>query len=62
MWIMGLKKDYQEAREWVATKLNFTTDHRVQFFEITIRILGGLLSIYNLSGDQIYLNKSVRIV
>lgn len=50
--IMGLKKEADDARELIATKLRFDHDMYVQNFEITIRLLGGLLSGYQLSGDQ----------
>lgn len=33
----------------------------VNLFEITIRILGGLLSAYHLSGDEVFKQKAVRI-
>lgn len=50
--IMGLKKEAKEAQELIATKLNFDQDIDVQNFEITIRLLGGLLSSYQMTGDK----------
>jgi len=50
--IMGLKKEAKEAQELIATKLNFDQDIYVQNFEITIRLLGGLLSSYQMTGDK----------
>ncbi|XP_040818860.1 endoplasmic reticulum mannosyl-oligosaccharide 1,2-alpha-mannosidase [Ochotona curzoniae] len=58
MWILGLKSEFQEARNWVAEKLTFDKDVEVNLFESTIRILGGLLSAYHLSGDRIFLSKA----
>lgn len=49
--IMGLKKEAKEAQELIATELNFDQDLKVQNFEITIRLLGGLLSAYQLTND-----------
>lgn len=49
-----------EAREWVATKLTFNVNRDVNLFECTIRALGGLLSAYYLTNDDLYLNKAVR--
>ncbi len=49
--IMGLKKEAKEAQELIATQLNFDQDLNVQNFEITIRLLGGLLSAYQLTND-----------
>lgn len=49
--IMGLKQEAKEAQELIATQLNFDQDLNVQNFEITIRLLGGLLSAYQLTND-----------
>lgn len=60
--LMNLTTEYNEAREWVATKLDFNKDQKVNVFETTIRILGGLLSAYHLSNnDKIYLEKAVDL-
>ena len=56
--IMGLKPEADEARELIATQLSFDQDMSVQNFEITIRLLGGLLSSYELSGDARLLAKA----
>uniref|UniRef100_A0A8C0SEZ2 alpha-1,2-Mannosidase n=1 Tax=Canis lupus familiaris TaxID=9615 RepID=A0A8C0SEZ2_CANLF len=58
MWILGLKKEFEEARKWVSKKLRFQKDVDVNLFESTIRILGGLLSAYHLSGDELFLRKA----
>lgn len=50
--ILGLKKEAKEAQELIATKLNFDQDIEVQNFEITIRLLGGLLSSYQMTDDK----------
>ncbi len=52
MVLMGLKPEADEARELVATKLSFDRDTSVKNFEVTIRLLGGLLSSYQLTGDK----------
>lgn len=52
MMLMGLKPQADEARELIATKLSFDRDIYVKNFEITIRLLGGLLSSYQLTGDK----------
>lgn len=50
MWIMGLKKEFEEALEFVE-KLDFTysADPEIPVFETTIRYLGGLLGAYDVS-------------
>ncbi|XP_055988953.1 endoplasmic reticulum mannosyl-oligosaccharide 1,2-alpha-mannosidase [Sorex fumeus] len=58
MWILGLRKEFAEARSWVSRELRFDKDVDVNLFESTIRILGGLLSAYHLSGDPLFLQKA----
>ncbi|XP_022046700.2 endoplasmic reticulum mannosyl-oligosaccharide 1,2-alpha-mannosidase isoform X1 [Acanthochromis polyacanthus] len=58
MWIMGLKEEFAEGRNWVEKELSFNKNVDVNLFETTIRVLGGLLSCYHLSGDQLFLEKA----
>ncbi len=52
MILMGLKEEADTTREFLATHLSFDHDIYVKNFEITIRMLGGLLSSYQLTGDE----------
>ncbi|RVE68802.1 hypothetical protein OJAV_G00095130 [Oryzias javanicus] len=61
MWILGLKDEFEEAKAWVATELTFNKNVDVNLFESTIRILGGLLSTYHLTGDALFLDKAKDI-
>ena len=56
--LMGLKKDAEEDRALIDNKLDFNKDIYVKNFEITIRLLGGLLSGYQLTGDPQLLHKA----
>ncbi len=49
---------FEEARKWVLESLNFNVDRFNNLFEITIRVLGGLISAYHLSGDKMFLDKA----
>lgn len=51
--------EFEEAKTWVATELTFNKNVDVNLFESTIRILGGLLSTYHLTGDTLFLDKAV---
>jgi ER degradation enhancer, mannosidase alpha-like 2 len=51
MLIMGLDEQARATRELVATQLSFDKDLDVKHFEIVIRLLGGLLSSYQLTHD-----------
>lgn len=50
--MMGLEKEADEARELVVKKLSFNRNMFVKNFEITIRLLGGLLGNYQSTGDK----------
>ncbi|XP_068588533.1 endoplasmic reticulum mannosyl-oligosaccharide 1,2-alpha-mannosidase [Cebidichthys violaceus] len=58
MWILGLKEEFAEAKDWVEKELSFDKNVDVNLFETTIRVLGGLLSTYHLTGDQLFLDKA----
>ncbi|KAI8518400.1 Endoplasmic reticulum mannosyl-oligosaccharide 1,2-alpha-mannosidase [Branchiostoma belcheri] len=58
MWIMGLMEEFEEARKWVEKDLILKKNVDVNLFETTIRVLGGLLSAFHLSNDQIFLEKA----
>jgi mannosidase alpha-like ER degradation enhancer 2 len=52
MVIMGFDDEAKATREYIVKNLSFGKDIYVQNFEITIRLLGGLLSSYQLTGDK----------
>ncbi|TYI93304.1 hypothetical protein E1A91_D02G128100v1 [Gossypium mustelinum] len=58
LYIMGLDEQFQRAREWVANSLDFNKDYDASVFETTIRVVGGLLSAYDLSRDNVFLEKA----
>ncbi|PWJ45048.1 glycoside hydrolase family 47 protein [Sediminitomix flava] len=55
MYLMGLEEEMTENKELIFSKLDFDKDFEVQQFEIAIRLLGGLLSSYQLDGDPRFL-------
>lgn len=55
MLLMGLEKEAKEAKKLIKDSLNFEIDDYVSNFEMTIRILGGLLSAYQLDNDVYFL-------
>jgi Glycosyl hydrolase family 47 len=52
MMFMGLKDELATTHHYIADNLSFDKDISVQNFEVTIRLLGGLLSNYQLLGDK----------
>ncbi|VAH35991.1 unnamed protein product [Triticum turgidum subsp. durum] len=65
LYIMGLRDEFQKARDWVAESLSFDKDYDASVFETTIRlhykVVGGLLSAYDMSGDKVFLEKAKDI-
>ena len=54
--LMGMKTESEEAKQLIFSQLNFDVDNDVQLFEVTIRLLGGLQSAYELDGDKRFLS------
>lgn len=52
MLLMGLKDEAAKTRDYIVQNLRFDEDIEVKNFEITIRILGGLLSAHQMMGDK----------
>ncbi|MDQ3920612.1 MAG: glycoside hydrolase family 47 protein [Acidobacteriota bacterium] len=50
--LMGLKDEAASTKDYIVRNLSFDHDAYVQNFEVTIRLLGGLLSAYQLTGDR----------
>ena len=50
--LAGFDDEAALDRELIDTELSFDKDVSVQVFEVTIRLLGGLLSGYQLTGDE----------
>ncbi|XP_006454944.1 hypothetical protein AGABI2DRAFT_176302 [Agaricus bisporus var. bisporus H97] len=69
MYLMGLKEEYNRARLWLATEHTFDRNGNFNSFEArrflcpqtTIRVLGGLLSIFHLTEDPLYLEKAIDL-
>src|SRR6476661_5753204 len=49
--LMGFKDEAAKAQALIVDKLSFDKDISVKNFEVTIRLLGGLLSGYQMTGD-----------
>lgn len=55
MIVMGLNDEADKTRRYIVSNLSFDKDLSVQNFEITIRLLGALLTNYQLTGDRRFL-------
>ncbi|KAH8889195.1 seven-hairpin glycosidase [Thozetella sp. PMI_491] len=62
LWLMGMKKEFDEAVAVVA-EIDFgvSSEARVNLFETTIRYFGGLLAAYDLSWRKVLLLKATEL-
>jgi Glycosyl hydrolase family 47 len=58
LWLFGMKEEFWKARDWVRDSLRCESAGTVSVFETTIRSLGGLLSAYDWSHDEAFLEKA----
>ena len=56
MILMDLDDEAAKTQKYILDNLSFDKDIEVQNFEVTIRLLGGLLTNYQLTGDKRLLN------
>ncbi|KAI9342840.1 glycoside hydrolase [Obelidium mucronatum] len=62
LYIMGMMEEYKAAKKLVLDTLDFSTiTEYVSLFETNIRVLGGLLSAYDLEGDEAFIQKAVEL-
>ncbi|CAG5102497.1 Oidioi.mRNA.OKI2018_I69.chr1.g330.t1.cds [Oikopleura dioica] len=62
LWIMGLEKEFEEGRRWVAESFNLRiSNSMLSSFETVIRFLGGLLGAYHMSGDYLFAEKAKEV-
>jgi hypothetical protein len=62
LWIMGMLDEFNEAKDWVAQNLDFNKQGSTSVFEITIRVLGGLLAAFDLSGEKVFFKKLLSLL
>ncbi|XP_070767651.1 mannosyl-oligosaccharide 1,2-alpha-mannosidase IA [Enoplosus armatus] len=61
LYIMGLMEEYNDAKEWVQTSLDLNSNGEASLFEVNIRYVGGLLSAYYLTGEELFKNKVLEL-
>src|SRR6218665_524593 len=59
---MGLKDRFKDGRDWIAKNFDISQVRtKMSVFETIIRFVGGFLTCYSLTGDEIFLNKSLEV-
>ncbi|XP_054165888.1 mannosyl-oligosaccharide 1,2-alpha-mannosidase IA-like [Oppia nitens] len=62
LFIMGMKDEFKEGRDWIQQNLNFDEiNSEVSVFETVIRFVGGLLTCYAFTKDDMFLEKANSI-
>ncbi|CAB3398851.1 unnamed protein product [Caenorhabditis bovis] len=63
LYLMDLMDEFDEARRYIKEKFSMdsSTTTTLSVFETTIRILGGLLSTYAFTGDEVFLTKAREV-
>lgn len=57
--LMGFTEECKEIEEYVVANVDFDKDIFVKTFEVNIRILGGLLSMYELTQNEAILERAI---
>ncbi|KAM7540554.1 hypothetical protein Aperf_G00000020409 [Anoplocephala perfoliata] len=62
LWMFNMTEEFFRSRDWISTHVYFDYDNNESnVFESTIRLLGGLLSAYHLSGEAVFFDKAQLI-
>ena len=59
LWVMDMKEEFEEAVQWLDQNWELNSNFTISVFEFTIRIIGGLLSAFYLSGDERLKRKAI---
>nr|XP_020838807.1 mannosyl-oligosaccharide 1,2-alpha-mannosidase IC isoform X2 [Phascolarctos cinereus] len=61
LYIMELEDEFQEAKNWVEKSFELDVKGDASVFEVNIRYIGGLLSAYYLTGEEVFREKVIRL-
>lgn len=61
MLVMGLSDEFERSVRHLEANLDFDKDYDCSFFETSIRMLGGLLGAYELSGERFLLEQATDL-
>ncbi|KAK6489477.1 mannosyl-oligosaccharide 1,2-alpha-mannosidase IA-like [Huso huso] len=61
LYIMDMQDEFKAATDWVEKSLDFNVNAEISVFEVNIRFVGGLLSAYYLSGEEVFRKKAVEL-
>uniref|UniRef100_A0A4W3H9Q2 alpha-1,2-Mannosidase n=1 Tax=Callorhinchus milii TaxID=7868 RepID=A0A4W3H9Q2_CALMI len=61
LYIMEMHDEFKEGTEWFKKNFEFNVNTEISVFEVNIRFVGGLLSAYYLSGEEVFRVKAVEL-
>lgn len=61
LYLMELKEEFQEAKAWVEESFHLNVSGEASLFEVNIRYIGGLLSAYYLTGEEVFRMKAIKL-
>ena len=62
LYIMNMTEEFQRGRDWIQHNLNLSSvNSEMSVFETVIRFVGGLLSAFALTNDQMFLQKAKHV-
>ena len=62
LYIMGLSDEFNQGKEWIKNDLNFNqSKYGFSVFETNIRYIGGLLSLFSITGEAVFRDKAYDI-
>ncbi|XP_036598526.1 mannosyl-oligosaccharide 1,2-alpha-mannosidase IC [Trichosurus vulpecula] len=61
LYIMELEDEFREAKNWVEKSFDLDVKGDASVFEVNIRYIGGLLSAYYLTGEEVFREKVIKL-
>ncbi|XP_006883565.1 PREDICTED: mannosyl-oligosaccharide 1,2-alpha-mannosidase IC [Elephantulus edwardii] len=61
LYLMELKEEFQEAKAWVEESFHLNVSGEASLFEVNIRYVGGLLSAFYLTGEEVFRIKAIKL-
>lgn len=62
-YIMGEMHIYEKCRKWIKDEFKIDPEsYNISVFETNIRVVGGFLSTYALTKDQLFLDKAIKVL
>ncbi|XP_063167879.1 mannosyl-oligosaccharide 1,2-alpha-mannosidase IC [Candoia aspera] len=61
LYVMELQEEFQEAKDWVEKNFDLNVNGEASLFEVNIRYVGGLLSAYYLTGEEVFKSKALEL-